>query len=185
MRQWNYRPVQDIAARRGGFSLVELMFVVTMLGILAATAVPSIISLDRMRNAAAADEVGRLAVLARTMAMTSGLPTAMEASAASNEIMIVQTGVPGGAISAAVGPDGIEIEAVTIPVQFAGTEIVSVSAQSADGRVWFGFDGEPRLRTLGNVDDGRATTDATVTVTGGHIVRVRPWSGTVAVEIAP
>lgn len=164
---------------RAGFTLLELAVTTVVIGVLAASAIPAFSTLAETRERAAAAEVRRLLLTARSTAAMQGLPTGLAFSEGSC-VQPVQITTVGGAPSAQTGPGGAAEPARSISGLFGGVQIASVQLGSgASGNVtfWFGFDGAPQTRSAAGVLQSAWTGDGTVTFPRGAIVTVRRISG--------
>ncbi len=161
------------------FTLVELVTVVVIVGILAASAIPAFGTLSSSRQAAAGKEVARLLLVARSCAVASGRPTGVKFDTGS-AITIVNIPTTGAAPAAMTDPLGQPEPTVSLPGLFNGVKIVSVVlGDSTAGNVtlWFAYDGTPQTRTSGGTLGSAWTKDATIALTGGGTLTVRKGSG--------
>ena len=168
---------------RHAFTLVEVSVVVLITGIIAATVIPAWNSLTGTRQAAAAEEVERKLVGARSQALAEGRPVGLRVDPVSDTVQTQVITAPGAAPTVASMIDGQPDAPLYIPGVYAGAEITSVTG--GDGTttaqvLWFGFDGSPQLRDpiTGNLI-GPWTQDAVITMPGGQQVLVRKVSGLV------
>lgn len=163
----------------GAFTLVELMTVVVIVGILAATAIPAFGTLSSSRRAAAGKEVARLLLVARSCALASGRPTGLKFDAGS-ALTLVNIPTTGAAPTAMVDPMGQPEATVALPGLFDGVNVLSVvlgDSTSGNVTLWFAYDGTPQTRTSGGVLGSTWASDATITLTGGGTLTVRRGSG--------
>ncbi|USN98753.1 MAG: prepilin-type N-terminal cleavage/methylation domain-containing protein [Phycisphaeraceae bacterium] len=173
---------------RGGYTLIELVIVVVIIGILAVSVIPAFGTVDAARRTAAADEITRLLVLTRAEATATGDAAGVAVSAGESSIVPLRVNEAGTSTEPIPGPTGEGRPALLIGAAFPGVLITSVTlgdGSAADGTIWFGHDGTPRLRDVNLVDVGPATTDSVIEVTGGERVRVRRLSGAIEREAAP
>jgi prepilin-type N-terminal cleavage/methylation domain-containing protein len=176
------RPAANPTLRKA-FTLVEMSVVVIITGIIAATVVPAWNSLTGTRQAAAAEEVERKFVAARSQAVAEGRPVGIRVSPASNTVQTYVITTPGAAPTVANMIDGQPDPALDIGGAYSGASITTLTAgdgSAAAQVLWFGYDGSPQLRdaTTGNLI-GPWTQDAVIAMSGGQQVLIRKISGLV------
>ena len=163
--------------RVGGFSLIELIVIMVMLGVIAMVAIPSIASLGADRESIAAQQLLRDLSFARQRAVASGTRAwvVFDTGAHTWSVLAEDPSVPGRAnasviVDPATGHDFIQPLDIN---QFAGVQLQAVGF---DGDVEIGFDwlGQP----LNATEDPLAATGS-VTLTGNHVVNVAINTGLV------
>lgn len=143
--------IRTKARSERGFSLLEMLMVVVVIGVLAAVVGPGLGSLEQQRQESAFDEVSRTFRYARATAMASGSPTGVR----------LQTGSGVQLSLLRVDPDSLNLEAAPAPLgedsttRYLDLEIPSLAissmtngdgASSSDETFWFRFDGTPHTR---------------------------------------
>ena len=169
--------------RTRAFTLVEMSVVVIITGIVAATVVPAWNSLTGTRQAAAAEEVERKIVAARSQALAEGRPVGVRVDPVNDTVQTFVIASVGAAPSVATMVDGQADSSLYIPGAYSGSEITSLTAGNGTTTaqvLWFGYDGSPQLRdgTTGTLI-GPWTQDAVIVMPGGQQVLVRKVSGLV------
>lgn len=179
------RTFKPAAAQRGrsAFTLVEMALVVLISGIIAVMVIPAWNSLTGTRQAAAAEEVERRCVAARSQALAEGRPVGIRVDPANSTVQTYVITTPGAVPSVAIMIDGQPEEALNLSIAYSGASITSlVAGNGSNGAqvLWFGYDGAPQLRdaTTGTLT-GPWTQDAVIAMAGGQQVIIRMKSGMV------
>jgi prepilin-type N-terminal cleavage/methylation domain-containing protein len=159
------------------FTLIEMAAVVVISGILAVLVIPAWNSLTGTRQAAAAEEVERKCVVARSRAMAEGRPVGLRVDPVNSTVQTYVISTPGSTPSVATMIDGQPEQVLALAAVYAGASIASLAAGdgSAGAQVlWFGYDGSPQLRnaTTGTLI-GPWTQDAVISMTGGQQIIIR------------
>jgi prepilin-type N-terminal cleavage/methylation domain-containing protein len=172
-------------ARHGrvAFTLIEMAVVVVISGIIAVMVIPAWNSLTGTRQAAAAEEVERKCVAARSQAVAEGRPVGIRVDPVSSTVQTYVITTPGAAPSVAKMIDGQPDPALSLAIAYSGAAITSlVAGDGSSGAqvLWFGYDGSPQLRNAGTGNlIGPWTQDAVIGMAGGQQVIVRMKSGVV------
>jgi type II secretory pathway pseudopilin PulG len=164
------------------FTLIEVALVVIVTGILAVTVIPAWSSMTGARQAAAAEEVERRLVAARSQAVAEGRPVGVRIDPASDTVRLFVITTPGVAPTPGVMFDGQTSPELHIPSTYPGADILSLAGGDGTGGaqvLWFGFDGSPQLRDMDGTLVGGWTAHAIVTLSGGQQVTVLRDSGMV------
>jgi prepilin-type N-terminal cleavage/methylation domain-containing protein len=169
-------------ARRGGFSLVELIAVMVVLAIMSAAALVSVGQQPRARREAAVMSVLRDVTYARQRAMTTGVRTWVVFSTTAPASMTVLTELAtapgrGGAITVTDPANNSPFVRRFNTQELTGLTLTSATFQLNSGTSWseIGFNrrGEPIL-TNGSV---MTFSDGRVVFNNGWEVRVNSWTG--------
>jgi Tfp pilus assembly protein FimT len=157
--------------------------VVLISGIIAVMVIPAWNSLTGTRQAAAAEEVERRCVAARSQAVAEGRPVGVRVDPVNGTVQTYVITTPGLAPSVATMIDGQPEPVLSIGEAYSGASIASFLAgdgSSGAQVLWFGYDGSPQLRdaTTGSLI-GPWTQDATISMIGGQQVVIRAKSGLV------
>jgi len=170
-------------ARRGaGFSLIELITVIVLVGILAAIAAPSVAGVGRLREIGAARSILKDLTYARQRATATDVVTWVRFGGTSRwEVLaedVQNPGLGGAQALPDLGTDGTMTR-----VLGQGESIgVSLTLVDFDSTTSVGFDG------LGRPLNGNETMlagEGRVEVTGGHAVRLAPGAGLAWLELGP
>ena len=165
--------------RAAGFTLVEVMVVVSIMGIVSLSIVPAIGSMTQARRAAAVHEVTRRFQVARARALATGRPHGIEVLVAAGTLRSVVIESAGGTVEGVRLATGARDAGVKLSVLFSGVSMTGLTNTNTSGGasttvIWFAHDGTYQCRTSTGTLVGSAGADAVVTVSGGSTVRVSP-----------
>ncbi|GAB4548462.1 MAG: hypothetical protein Tsb0013_09060 [Phycisphaerales bacterium] len=152
-----------------GFTLVELASVMVVVSILAITAAPVLSRVADTRREALAGEVERVLALARSRALTTGLPAGVRVDVGSQTLGLLEK--PEGSSPRAF------MEAYVVPQRISGVTISSFINEERTDSVWFAPDATPHARSDAGVFLADLTVEATISIEGGPTVRIEPNSG--------
>jgi len=159
----------------GGFTLIELIAVIVVMGILAAVAVPAMSSTTQTRAGLAAKQMLRDATFARQRAVATGTRTwiVFDPDNDAWSILAEDTDNPGRAGAAAVqDPATGRAFRQTLGVdEFIGVALLNVDLDD-DAEVGFDWIGRPF-----NAQENPLAETGTATVTGGWTIHVEPETG--------
>ena len=172
------------APRRRGFTLIELVSVIVLVGILSATAIPALGRLDRARDAALLNECDRLIRFAQSHANSTGSPTAARFDLDEQAVSVL-----------AATPDRVRVtpvlrsgtgQPITLPIisAFPGASITAAGLltnprSSGTIDLWFDFDGAPQQRSLSAEDPEELDAEFIIRVSSGDELRVQPSTGAI------
>jgi prepilin-type N-terminal cleavage/methylation domain-containing protein len=161
---------------RHAFTLVELIAVMVVGAIIAATAIPVIGRLDESRAAALTDDVARLAADARARALRTGRPTALRFDLRSSLVERLWLPAEGDAPAPFAEP-------LAIISRYPGVDVSAIDLTEGDAdTLWFAPDGPPHLRTDSGVFERYLTESASITIEGAgqtFTIRVLPTTGAI------
>jgi len=171
-----------IRSRRGGYTILELMLIVVILGIVASTAIPVMNQSIQARQAASRDEVFRLLEFARGRALASGMPVGVVVNTSTSSMRLVTINSDGEVLDVVDPLDGRSKES-DLTAMFAGVSIYSMvngDGGSGDGTIWFDFRAEPHTRDEeSGAFDAVFSQNATITLSTDAQIVVHADSGLV------
>ena len=172
--------------RSRAFTLVEMAVVIAIIAILSATAIPALASLEGARQAAAAQEVERMLLTARTQAVSAGRPWGVEVDFTNQRVRYVRIATIGAAPTPPPATGKGTADWLNVPAQYPDASISNLilgsGASNASGTVWFDTTGNPAVRNASGTRTGPATADAEFTFAGGFVIRVRQLTGAIERE---
>lgn len=167
-----------------GFSMLELMVVITIIGVLAIAAVPAVGTARDTAQAAARDEVRRQLAVARAFAVQTGDAAGVRFDLDADTIEPLA--ILGAGMSPLPMPDalGNDTPLLSLPAHFGGVSLDAVTDGEGQSHtsgsaaiIWFGFDGLPERRDSSGGLLGTATHDISIVSSVGWSVAVHAGSG--------
>lgn len=156
---------------RRAFTLIELVAVMIVVSVLAASAAPVLSRVSETRREAFAQEIERLLSLARSRAMETSLAAGVRFNVDDQTIELVEIPQAGGAPRAFT-------ETYIIASRITGVEMAQLTVAGNTRTIWFEPDATPHTR---NETSGAfiefLDENASVTVQGGATIIVEPNSG--------
>lgn len=165
-----------------GFTLIELITVMTLVAVMSATAMPVLHRMTSTRERALADECARLLAYARGASLATGQPHGVKIDRIAGSLTMVRIESADSAPIAAVDAQGQPWQPMVIASMYGGaavTGMINGDGYAGLDTVWFGFDGVPELRDDSGVRLGPFTSDATITTSGGHTILIRRLTGVI------
>ncbi len=169
---------------RSGFSLVELMIVVVIMGIISVSVIPAMNNVEEMRAGAARDDLVRMTEVAKGLAVASGMPHGVRVDLLVSEIEIVEINEQ-GSVEVKSDPLTNGTRSLDIPTIYAGvtlTDMVNGDGVGGSGVIWFDYESSPHIRTSQGAFVAINTQVATITLSSGEVVRIHPHSGLLEVQ---
>lgn len=163
------------------FSLLEMAMVIMITAILAASAIPAMSSMSTARQGAAAEEVERRIVNARSRALAEGRPFGVTIDTTAHTLRTMTIATTGAVPTPATDALGQPEAAFNLAATFSGVQFTVVSSEAGSGTqtFWFSHEGTPQARNASGALVGSWTQNAVVTVTGDVSVYVQARSGAV------
>ena len=180
------RDIPSHSHRSRAFTLVEMLTVVIVLGIVAATSIPAFTSVAEARKAAATAEVERLLITARARAMATSCPTGLEIPLAGDSVRTLEILSTGASPTVAKDLFGAPTSSTVIPAVYGGAKVSSLvngDGTTSSRVIWFTHSATPQTRTTSGVLISAFTQDAVITMATGARLVVRRLTG--AVEEQP
>ncbi len=169
---------------RSGFTLLELMVVVVIMGIISVSVIPAMDNIRSMRHGAARDDLVRYIHIARGRAIASGSPYGIEIDLAESSLTIVRMNDLGNP-EVTVDPLTSAPRQIYLSTLYPGINIsamINGDGLGGSGVVWFDFESNPM--TYDSVADDFLvnTRDVTISLSSGEQVVIYPYSGTLEVQ---
>lgn len=160
------------------------MIATVIMGILAASVIPTLEQNTRAQHAAARDEVARLTRYARARAVAGGTPVGVGINAPDSTIDVRVLDGTGAVVTLADPIDGTPMSSA-LGELFGGARItgfVNGDGDTATGVAWFDHRGEPHTRTDAGDYDAPFSASAVITVETEHEIVIHAYSGMVEVR---
>ncbi len=164
-----------------GFTLVELMMVVVIMGIIAVSVIPAMGNVRDMRAGAARDDVARMLEITKGNALASGEPVGLRIDVERSELTMIHLSVA-GTITPMTDPLTGQDRMVNITQTYSDVSlsgIINGDGSSGSGMIWFDYESTPHTRNPSG--DFTAINDepAVITLSSGSTVIVHAHSGLV------
>jgi len=160
-----------------GFTLIELVVVVSILGIMAAVAGPSLNNLASSRQALGASRVRTVLVFAQQTAMASDLDTWVSFDTSAEQVSAyVEDPSNRGKANRLTMTDPLSLSALVLQLGNTGPGLSSADFNSTT-EVHFDQSGRPY-----DADGAALSSDGTVGLDGGQTVRVTKTTGLVTID---
>lgn len=171
--------VRRDAPTRRGFSLFELVAVMVVLGLIAASAIPAATTLGSFQAEAVRSEVRAALTFARQTAGATGLPTGVRMNTTTQRMDFRQIAAPGLAPGPMPDHNGLPRRPVLIDRHGGACfqRITGTGEGGSNRTVWFGLAGTPQQREADGSLRQNAPGTIVVTFTTGGAVTVQAHSG--------
>jgi Tfp pilus assembly protein FimT len=171
--------------RRGGYTILELLLIVVIMGIVSSAVIPVMNQSLQARQGASRDEVVRLLEFARGLAIASGVPVGVLVDMDTSSVGLVKID-SAGEITDVLDPiDGAPKQTV-LSDEYAGVVISSMvngDGTSGNGTIWFDFRAEPHTRDdVSGAFDEAFIQNATITLSTDVQIVVHAGSGLVVLQ---
>ena len=156
--------------------------VIVVIAVVSVTVVPAWNSLTGTRQAAAAEEVERRLISARSLAVSEGHPVGVRIDPSADTVQYYTIASFGAAPAVMNMIDGQPDPVMYLGKTYPAADITSFTGGAGTGGaqvLWFGFDGTPELRTAAGALIGGWTNDALIGFAGGSTITVRKGTGMV------
>ena len=164
-----------------GFTLVELVAVMSLVAILSITAIPAVGTIERARKNAAAKELSRRCSLARQRAMSIGERTGLAIDLKNDEAIMMRLASGQTIARPTTGYTGGVETPWSVASAYPGVRLESFrhgDGKTGDGVIWFLVDGSPQVR-LADGSFAAFSQNATISMTGGLVVTIHRGTGAV------
>ena len=160
---------------------MELMVVIMLMGILAASVIPAMDNVRVMREGAARDDIARLLEITKARAMASGEPKGLHVDITEFTLGIVELN-SAGSLELMNDPLTGADRTLNISTTYPGVEITDMmngDGTSGTGIVWFDFESTPHTRDTSGVFVALNNDPVEISLSSGQRVVVHAYSGMV------
>jgi len=170
--------------RRSGFTLVELLVVVVLMGIISVSVIPAMSNIRSMREGAARDDLMRMIEVTKGRAVASGVPHGMRIDLSDSSLTIIEIDDL-GEVQVEFDPLTGGDRTINLAAVYPGVNIASMingDGAGGSGTIWFDYESSPHTRDGTGSFTSLNTQAASVTLSSGERVVVHPHSGTLEVQ---
>ncbi len=174
----------DLRSRSAGFTLVELMVTVVIMGIVSVAVIPAMDNVRSMRSGAARDDLVRYIHVARGRAVASGTPRGIQVDLADSSLTMVRLDRR-GAVEPEIDPLTNADRTVDLSELYPGvgiTDMTNGDGIGGSGIVWFDFESNPMTYNTASRVFTLNTQSVTISLSSGERVVIYPYSGTIEVQ---
>ncbi|MDF1808630.1 MAG: prepilin-type N-terminal cleavage/methylation domain-containing protein [Phycisphaerales bacterium] len=170
--------------KQSGFTLLELMIVVVIMGIISVSVLPAMSNITTMREGAARDDLVRMIEVAKGRSVASGMPYGLEVNLSTHVVRLVQINSL-GETEITYDPLTNGERSVDLPTVYPGVTILSMingDGDSGSGTIWFDYEATPHTRSESGSFASLNTETATITLSSREQIIVYPYSGAMEVQ---
>jgi prepilin-type N-terminal cleavage/methylation domain-containing protein len=167
-----------------GFTLVELMFVIVIMGVVSVSVIPAMDNLQGMREGAARDDLVRLIEVAKGKAVASGRPFGIRVDLVQSTLTIVEINSQ-GSIQIEYDPLTNNNRVINLAALYPGVAISSLTngdGTTGPGTVWFDYESNPHTRDQSGGFVMLNSNQVFIDLSSGDRVVIYPHSGMVEVQ---
>lgn len=171
-------------SRSAGFTLVELMIVVVLMGIISVTVIPAMDNLSSIREGAARDDIVRMIEVTKGRAVASGMPHGLNIDLANAEISIYEM-TDEGEIEVEIDPLTNDERLLHVSSIYPGVTLSSfINGDGSFGSavLWFDYESNPHMRNSDGTFRSLNSEPAVITISSGEQILVHHHSGMVEVR---
>ncbi len=168
-----------------GFTLIELMVVVVIMGVVSVSVIPAMGNVRAMRQGAARDDLVRYIHVARGRAVASGSSRGVQVDLSDSSLRIVKLDAL-GAVEIETDPLTNAARAINLSTLYPGVTIEGMTngdGAGGSGIVWFDFESNPMTYNTSSEVFSLNTQTVTITLSSGEQIVVYPYSGTIAAQV--
>ncbi len=167
-----------------GFTLVELMVTVVIMGIVSVAVIPSMDNVRSMRSGAARDDLVRYIHVARGRAVASGTPRGIQVDLTDSSLTMVKLNRR-GVVTPETDPLTNADRTIDLSELYPGvriTDMLNGDGIGGSGTMWFDFESNPMTYNTVSKTFTLNTQSVTISLSSGERVVIYPYSGTIEVQ---